>query len=33
MLPYVVTLIVLAFTSLKSRGPKASGEPYDQGKR
>lgn len=33
MLPYVVTLIVLAFTSLKSRGPKAAGEPYDQGKR
>ncbi|OQA78382.1 MAG: Branched-chain amino acid transport system / permease component [Tenericutes bacterium ADurb.Bin239] len=33
MLPYVVTLIFLAFTSLKSRGPKASGQPFDQGKR
>lgn len=33
MLPYVVTLVVLALTSLKSRAPKAAGEPYDQGKR
>lgn len=33
MLPYVVTLFVLALTSLKSRAPKAAGEPYDQGKR
>lgn len=33
MLPYVFTLFVLAITSLKSRAPKASGEPYDQGKR
>ncbi len=33
MLPYITTLIVLAFTSKKSRAPKASGIPYDQGKR
>ena len=29
MLPYLVTLIVLAFTSKKSRAPKAEGIPYD----
>ena len=33
MLPYLVTLIVLAFTSKKSRAPKAEGIPYDQGSR
>ncbi len=33
MLPYVVTLIVLAFTSKKSRAPKAEGIPYDKGSR
>lgn len=33
MLPYLITLIVLAFTSKKSRAPKAEGIPYDQGKR
>ena len=33
MLPYRVTLIVLAFTSKKSRAPKAEGIPYDQGSR
>lgn len=33
MLPYVVTLVVLGLTSVKSRAPKAAGEPYDQGKR
>lgn len=32
-LPYVVTIIVLAFTSKNSQAPKAVGEPYDQGKR
>lgn len=32
-LPYLVTLIVLAFTSRNSQGPKAVGEPYDPGKR
>jgi simple sugar transport system permease protein len=33
MLPYILTLIVLAFTSKKSRAPKAEGIPYDSGKR
>jgi len=33
MLPYVVTLLVLAFTSKKSRAPKAEGIPYDKGSR
>ena len=33
MLPYLVTLIVLAFTSKKSRAPKAEGIPYDKGQR
>ena len=33
MLPYLVTLAVLAFTSKKSRAPKAEGIPYDKGVR
>ena len=33
MLPYLITLIVLAFTSKSSRAPKAEGIPYDKGKR
>lgn len=33
MLPYIVTMIVLAFTSEKSRAPKAEGIPYDKGQR
>ena len=33
ILPYVITLVVLAFTSKKSRAPKAEGQPYDKGKR
>jgi len=33
MLPYLITLIVLAFTSKKSRAPKAEGIPYDKGAR
>ena len=33
MLPYLVSLIVLAFTSKKSRAPKAEGIPYDKGQR
>ena len=33
LLPYLVTLIVLAFTSKKSRAPKAEGIPYDKGAR
>ena len=31
MLPYIISLIVLAFTSKKSRAPKAEGIPYDKG--
>ena len=33
MLPYLVTLVVLAFTSKKSRAPKAEGIPYDKSTR
>ena len=33
MLPYVITLVVLAFTSKSSRAPKAEGIPYDKGSR
>jgi len=33
ILPYLLTMIVLAFTSKKSRAPKAEGIPYDAGKR
>ena len=33
MLPYIISLIVLAFTSKKSRAPKAEGIPYDKGQR
>ena len=33
MLPFVITLVVLAFTSGKSRAPKAEGIPYDKGSR
>ena len=33
MLPYLVTLLVLAFTSKRSRAPKAEGIPYDKGSR
>ena len=33
MLPYVISLVVLAFTSKKSRAPKAEGIPYDPGTR
>ena len=33
MLPCIVSLIVLAFTSKKSRAPKAEGIPYDKGLR
>ena len=33
MLPYIVSLVVLAFTSQKSRAPKAEGIPYDKGMR
>ena len=33
MLPYIVSLLVLALTSSKSRAPKAEGIPYDKGSR
>ncbi|MCI9332369.1 MAG: ABC transporter permease [Oscillibacter sp.] len=33
MLPYIISLVVLAFTSQKSRAPKAEGVPYDKGQR
>ena len=33
MLPYIVCLIVLAFTSKNSAAPKAEGIPYDKGQR
>ena len=33
MLPYVISLVVLALTSKKSRAPKAEGIPYDKGMR
>ncbi|MBQ8081757.1 MAG: ABC transporter permease [Clostridia bacterium] len=33
MLPYLITLVVLAFTSKSSRAPKAEGVPYDKGMR
>ncbi len=33
MIPYIATLIVLAFTSRNSQAPRASGQPYDKGSR
>ena len=33
MMPYIISLIVLAFTSANSRAPKAEGIPYDKGSR
>ena len=33
MMPYIISLIVLAFTSKNSRAPKAEGIPYDKGQR
>ncbi len=33
MLPYIVSLVVLAFTSKHSAAPKAEGIPYDKGQR
>ena len=33
MVPYVATLIVLAFTSKNSMAPRAEGIPYDKGSR
>ena len=33
MLPFVLTLVVLAISSKNSQGPAAAGEPYDKGAR
>ena len=33
MMPYIISLIVLVFTSAKSRAPRAEGIPYDKGSR
>ena len=33
MLPYIVCLIILTFTSKNSRAPKADGIPYDKSSR
>ena len=33
MMPFVASMVVLAFTSKKSRAPKAEGIPYDKGTR
>lgn len=33
MMPYIISLIVLAFTSKRSRAPKAEGIPYEKGQR
>lgn len=33
MIPYIATLVVLAFTSKNSMAPRASGVPYDKGSR
>ena len=33
MMPYIISLVVLAFTSSNSRAPKAEGIPYDKGTR
>ena len=33
MLPYIISLVVLAFASKKSRAPKAAGIPYDKSTR
>lgn len=33
MMPYVISLLVLAFTSKSSRAPKAEGIPYEKGQR
>lgn len=33
MMPYIISLVVLAFTSKNSRAPKSEGIPYDKGSR
>ncbi|MBQ7825662.1 MAG: ABC transporter permease, partial [Clostridia bacterium] len=33
MIPFIASMIILAFNSKKSRAPKAEGVPYDKGSR
>ena len=33
MMPFIASMVILAFTSKKSRAPKAEGVPYDKGAR
>ena len=33
MIPFIASMVILAFTSKKSRAPKAEGVPYDKGSR
>jgi simple sugar transport system permease protein len=33
MIPYIATLVVLAFSSRRSQAPRAEGIPYDKGRR
>jgi simple sugar transport system permease protein len=33
MIPYIATLVVLAFSSKLSQAPRAEGIPYDKGRR
>ena len=33
MMPFIASMVVLAFTSKKSRAPKAEGIPYNKGTR
>ena len=33
MMPFIASMIVLAFTSRSSHAPKAEGIPYDKGSR
>lgn len=33
MMPYIISLVILAFTSKNSKAPKAEGIPYDKGSR
>ena len=33
MMPFIASMVILAFTSKKSRAPKAEGIPYDKGSR
>lgn len=33
MMPFIASMIILAFTSKNSQAPKAEGIPYDKGAR